>query len=137
MALVESLLTAIVRSDGDALVLHVGERPYVVAASGQVELSSRALTLEAMAGMLGQLLSPEAEKALNELGAVDHQLPGLATAPANISPWSRRVAATISGSRFDGSGASYSPLRLPLSSSPPHRLRRLPSRHLFSASRRP
>ena len=48
MALVESLLSAIVRSDGDALVLHVGERPYVVAASGQVELSARALTLDAM-----------------------------------------------------------------------------------------
>lgn len=81
MALAESLLTAIVRSDGDALVLHVGERPYVVAASGQVELSSRALTLEAMAGILGQLLSSEAEKALEELGAVEHQLPGLAAAP--------------------------------------------------------
>ena len=81
MALVESLLSAIVRSDGDALVLHVGERPYVVAASGQVELSARALTLDAMAGMLGQLLSPEAENALEELGAVEDELPPLATIP--------------------------------------------------------
>ena len=32
MPLVDSLLTAVVRSDGDALVLHVGEKPYVVAA---------------------------------------------------------------------------------------------------------
>lgn len=81
MALVESLLTAIVRSDGDALVLHVGERPYVVAASGQVELSSRALTFEAMSGMLGQLLAPEAEKTLEELGAVEHDLSPLTVAP--------------------------------------------------------
>ncbi|HEY7444450.1 MAG TPA: ATPase, T2SS/T4P/T4SS family [Vicinamibacterales bacterium] len=74
MALVESLLTAIVRADGDALVLHVGERPYVVAASGQVELSSRTLTLEAISGILGQLISPAAEKSLEELGAVEQEL---------------------------------------------------------------
>ncbi|RPH64226.1 MAG: hypothetical protein EHM89_02175 [Acidobacteria bacterium] len=81
MALVESLLTAIVRADGDALVLHVGERPYVVAASGQVELSSRALTLEAISGILGQLISPAAEKSLEELGAVEHELAPLALIP--------------------------------------------------------
>ena len=75
MALLESLLTAIVRADGDALVLHVGERPYVVASSGQVELSSRTLTFEAMSGMLGQLLSPEARQSLVEFGAVEHHLP--------------------------------------------------------------
>jgi twitching motility protein PilT len=74
VALVESLLTAIVRADGDALVLHVGERPYVVAASGQVELSSRTLTLEAISGILGQLISPAAEKSLEELGAVEQEL---------------------------------------------------------------
>jgi twitching motility protein PilT len=81
VALVESLLTAIVRADGDALVLHVGERPYVVAASGQVELSTRALTLEAISGILGQLISPEAEKSLGELGAVEHRLAPLAAMP--------------------------------------------------------
>ena len=34
MALVDSLLSAIVRADGDALVMHVGERPYVVVGHG-------------------------------------------------------------------------------------------------------
>ncbi len=81
MALVESLLTAIVRADGDALVMHVGERPYVVAASGQVELSTRTLTLEAIYGILGQLISPAAEKSLEELGAVEHELAPLAVVP--------------------------------------------------------
>ncbi len=81
MALVESLLTAIIRADGDALVLHAGERPYVVASSGQVELSSRALTFEATAGMLGQLLSPAAQRSVEEMGAVEHQLSPLAEAP--------------------------------------------------------
>ena len=73
--MVNSLLTAIVRADGDALVMHVGEQPYVVAASGPVELSSRPLTLEAVAGMLGQLLPAETRRALEELGAIEYELP--------------------------------------------------------------
>ena len=62
MPLVNSLLTAIVRANGDALVLHAGERPYVVAPSGQLELASRALTLEAVKGMLNELLPVEARQ---------------------------------------------------------------------------
>jgi len=73
--LVNSLLTAIVRADGDALVMHVGEQPYVVAAAGPVELSSRPLALEAVAGMLGQLLPAESRRALEELGAIEYELP--------------------------------------------------------------
>ena len=75
MPLVTSLLTAIVRADGDALVLHAGERPYVVSPSGQSELASRALTLDAMKGMLGELLTAESRSALEEYGAVQHDLP--------------------------------------------------------------
>jgi hypothetical protein len=53
VSLVESLLDAITRLDGDALVMHAGEKPYVVTAGespfafrgplnwGQVELSTR------------------------------------------------------------------------------------------------
>jgi twitching motility protein PilT len=72
---VNSLLTAIVRADGDALVMHVGEKPYVVAPSGPVELSSRPLTFEAVTGMLGQLLPGDTRRALDELGAIEHDLP--------------------------------------------------------------
>lgn len=74
MSLVDSLLTAVVRSDGDALVLHVGEKPYVVAAGGPVELSRQGLGLGAMEGMLAQLLSADALRALREMGAVEHEL---------------------------------------------------------------
>ncbi len=74
MPLVDSLLTAVVRSDGDALVLHVGEKPYVVAASGPVELSRQGLGLGAMEGMLAQLLSADALRSLREMGAVEHEL---------------------------------------------------------------
>ena len=75
MPLVTSLLTAIVRADGDALVLHAGECPYVVAPSGQSGLASRVLTFEAMTGLLGELLPEEARQTLDELGAVQHVLP--------------------------------------------------------------
>ena len=60
MPLVDSLLTAIVRSDGDALVLHVGEKPYVVAATGSVELSRQGLGLGAMEGLLAQCSAADA-----------------------------------------------------------------------------
>jgi len=55
--------------------MHVGEQPYVVAPAGPVELSARPLTLEAVAGMLGQLLPAGSRRALDELGAVEHELP--------------------------------------------------------------
>jgi twitching motility protein PilT len=86
--LLDSLLDAIARLEGDALVMHVGEKPYVVTTTasmaayrgplawGQVELSSRVLTLEAVLGMLGQLLPPEQREALEEFGAIEYAIPG-------------------------------------------------------------
>ena len=86
MKLIESLLDAISRLEGDALILHVGEKPYVVTSSasmyayrgpvawGHVELSSRLLTTEAVVGMLEQLLPVEQRKALDDYGAVEYEL---------------------------------------------------------------
>ena len=59
MSLVPSLLQAVIGLDGEALVIHVGEKPYVVAPSGQVELATRALTFEAVTGILEQMLPAE------------------------------------------------------------------------------
>ena len=75
MPLVNSLLNAIIQADGDALVLHVGERPYIVAPSGQSEVASRVLTLETMTGLLVQLLPDAARRVLDEFGAVQQDLP--------------------------------------------------------------
>lgn len=72
--LVTSLLTAIIRANGDALVLHSGERPYVVAPGGHTAIASRALTLDAMNSMLNELLPAAARQALEEYGAVQHEL---------------------------------------------------------------
>ncbi len=74
MALVDSLLTAIARADGDVLVMHVGEKPYVVAPAGRVELSTKALTVGQMTGMLTELLPEAQQRTLAELGAVEHDL---------------------------------------------------------------
>ena len=99
--LVDSLLSAIVRADGDALVLHAGERPYVVAPSGQTELASRELTLDAMKGMLNELLPPEARQALEpgwrRSAPCDR---ARETRRRSASAWWRRRAATTSGSKF-------------------------------------
>jgi twitching motility protein PilT len=85
--LLDSLLQAVSRLEGDALVMHVGEKPYVVTTSasmyafrgpldwGQVELSSRVLTTEAVAGMLEQVLPPEQLESLVEFGAIEYELP--------------------------------------------------------------
>jgi len=64
-----------VRADGDALVMHVGERPIVVSGPKTIDLSTHGMNLGAMVGMLGQLLSGEALASLKEFGAVEHALP--------------------------------------------------------------
>jgi twitching motility protein PilT len=77
MSLVPSLLRAIVTIDGEALVLHVGDKPYVLSPSGQVDLAPRGLTYEAVAGVIAQLFPEDAQKALHEIGAAEHELTGL------------------------------------------------------------
>ena len=86
MNLLDSLLDAIVRLDGDALVMHVGEKPYVVTTSeatnqfrgplawGQVELSTRVFTTDAVSGMLGQILPLDQRSALDEYGATEYEV---------------------------------------------------------------
>jgi len=69
--LVDSLLAAIVREDGESLVLHVGERPVVVSSRGPSEIASSTMTLESMDALLGDLLRSEARQALTEFGAVE------------------------------------------------------------------
>src|SRR5918993_1889153 len=74
MALADSLLSAIVRADGDALVMHVGEKPYVVVGKSPLHISTHELTLDTTIGMMTQLLPAEALATLEEFGAVEHRL---------------------------------------------------------------
>src|SRR5580765_1699853 len=75
MSLVPSLLQAIVHLDGEALVMHAGDKPYVVSPSGQVDLATRGLALDAINGIVNQLLPSELQHALDEFGAVQYELP--------------------------------------------------------------
>ena len=66
--------------------MHVGEKPYVVTTSssmnayrgplawGQVELSSRVLTPDAVMSMVTQILPADERRSLEELGAVEHEI---------------------------------------------------------------
>jgi twitching motility protein PilT len=75
MSLVPSLLQAIVQLDGEALVMHAGDKPYVVSPTGQVDLATRGLTLDAVNGIVSQLLPTELQSVLEEFGAVQYELP--------------------------------------------------------------
>jgi len=81
MSLAPSLLRAIVTIDGDALVLHVGDKPYVLSASGQVDLAPRGLTYDAVAGVIAELLPEDSQRALQEIGAAEHELTDLEEFP--------------------------------------------------------
>lgn len=81
MTLVPSLLQAIVLMDGEALVLHVGDKPYVVAESGQIALANAPLTHEAISAVIDELLPPDSRKLFDELGATQCVVPEGASVP--------------------------------------------------------
>jgi len=82
MSIVPSLLQAVIHVDGDALVMHAGDKPYVVAPTGQTDLASRGLALDAVNGIVNQLLPADLQRALDEFGAVQYELPPLPEFPA-------------------------------------------------------
>lgn len=75
VSLVSSLLQAIVQADGDGLVVHAGETPYVVAPGGEVDIGTHALTADIVDGLVAQLLPDELRNALDDLGSVRYELP--------------------------------------------------------------
>ena len=54
--------------------MHVGERPYVLSPSGPTNLSERPLTIEAMGGVLTDLLPEDDQRTLSEFGAVEREV---------------------------------------------------------------
>ena len=98
MSFVPSLLQAIVRLDGEALVMHAGDKPYVVSPTGQVDLANRGLTLEAVNGVVNQLSAdrPPGRRSRNS-ARCSTSCRRCRSFPASTSPSWLRVAATISG----------------------------------------
>jgi hypothetical protein len=70
-----------VQLDGEALVMHVGDKPYVVSPNGQVDLATRGLALDAVVGIVNQLLPMELQRTLDEFGAAQYDLPPLREFP--------------------------------------------------------
>jgi twitching motility protein PilT len=62
--------------------MHAGDKPYVVASTGQVDLATRGLSLDAVDGIVAQLLSADSRAALEEFGAVHYELPSDPEFPA-------------------------------------------------------
>lgn len=81
MSLVPLLLQALVEADGDAVVVHSGETPYVDAPSGQTELSQEPLPLHAVTALLTQLLPAESQQTFQLLGAIRHECPPMPAYP--------------------------------------------------------
>jgi hypothetical protein len=91
---VRLLFQALVEVDGDAAVLHAGERPYLVARTGAVEVANASLTPAAVEQLIGQILPDLARRTL--------QASGLAHAnclmPADLS----HARFTVTAARFQG-----------------------------------
>jgi twitching motility protein PilT len=81
MSLIPLLLRAIATIDGEALVLHVGDRPYMLCASGQIELTPRAIGYDEVMRVITQLLPDAAQRSLQEVGAAQHELIGVPEFP--------------------------------------------------------
>jgi hypothetical protein len=94
---VPALLRALVTLDGEAIVLHPGDRPYVASPRGAVDLSSRPLTAPALRALLVELLPPETLSELDTSGSVQWERPAAAepsndrivvvAARVNHEPW--------------------------------------------------
>src|SRR3982751_5595666 len=81
MSLFLQCFRRLVGGAGEGLALHAGDKPYVVAPSGQIELASRGLTLDAVNGIVSQLLPADALSSLEELGAIQQELAALPEFP--------------------------------------------------------
>lgn len=73
--LVPSLLQALVVMNGESLVLHTGERPYVTAERGQIALAKSPLTNATIDTVIEELVPQAARQAIEATGASQFVLP--------------------------------------------------------------
>ena len=88
-----TLLRVIATLDAHSLVLHPGDRPYVVTSSGQFELTTEALTMRALRTLIAEVLPSDQYAALHRSGAVRYDVPPSAGLP--------RGRFSIVAARFD------------------------------------
>jgi len=78
MATVTALLHALVRLDGETIVMREGDIPYIVSERGQQTLGSRPLPSDALSAILEALVPADVLDALDEVGSVEYEHPEVA-----------------------------------------------------------
>src|SRR5438093_3944847 len=73
MSLFPLFLKALVDANGDAVVIHSGDTPYVDSRSGPAELSNEPLTLQTVEKLIAELLPEESQRTLKLLGAIRYE----------------------------------------------------------------
>ena len=68
-----ALVQEIVESDGDVLVMHDGENPYVVTASGKVQPIRSVVASGTFREVVEQLLPEHLRRVFNEVGGVEYR----------------------------------------------------------------
>lgn len=108
--LVSGLLSATARLRGDALILSVGERPYVVGPAGPIEIGTRPLPQAVVIDLLGQLLPTDVQAALETAGTVWYTLPQLPELPDDrFTVMASRVGTVRAEVRRDRAGVRRRP----------------------------
>src|ERR1700694_1981545 len=75
MSLVPQLLQAIVAANGDAVVLHAGDTPYVARGGAESEIAADKLTLQNVDDVLKQLLSEASQETFDLFGTIRYECP--------------------------------------------------------------
>jgi hypothetical protein len=76
------LLSALIALDGEALVLHPGDVPYIAAPGGPVDVASRPLTAAALDALVRELLPEESREELRRQRFSEWRAPRSARYPA-------------------------------------------------------
>jgi twitching motility protein PilT len=78
---VTTLLQAMVDANGDAVVLHTGDTPYVAGAGTEQEISPERLTLQAVNQVLEELVPEPSRRDFDLLGSIRYECPPLDAYP--------------------------------------------------------
>ncbi len=90
MSLLPQLLQAIVAANGDAIVLHTGDSPYVTGAGTETEVATEKLTFQAVDDVLKQLLPEPSQETFDLIGSIRYEC-----APFDAYPGERFVVVAL------------------------------------------
>ena len=76
------LLRALDKVGGQAVVLHTGDRPYIVTSTQRWESPIEPLTMPVMLTMLADLLPRDCREALDQVGSTSYDMPRMPHMPA-------------------------------------------------------